>query len=137
MTAAYKKRAKGGWCGGKSHKEESNRGERNYEDKEIQEQLEETSKVRKAVKKTYSDKDINRTLSKMRWIHKFSHGNVENLNKKDPNARGDWFQSIRQEYYQEYKKLLPEVTKLLERQDLPAKVRRQVIEVLTLFNVTI
>jgi len=134
MTAAYKKRAKGGW---NKDKDVSNSKERSYEDKDIQDQLEEVSKVRKAVKKTYNNKDIQRQLSSLRWIAKFSKGDVESLNKRNPNMRGDWFEGIRQGYYQDYKKLIPEVTKLLERDDIPAKIRRQVIEVLTLFNITV
>lgn len=35
----YKKRAKSGWCGGKAYKNDSNRKERNYEKKEIQEEI--------------------------------------------------------------------------------------------------
>lgn len=135
MTSAYRKRAKGGW---NNDKDVSNRKERNYEDHEIREQLEEnTEKVRKVVKKSYSDKDIARSLSRLRYIHKFvtnhAGGDVEALRLLKEG--GEWWKGIRQGYYQEYKKLLPEVVNLLTRDDLPAKILRQVREVLALFNI--
>jgi hypothetical protein len=136
MTAEYKKIAKQGWS---KDKKQSNRKLRNHEPIEIAEQLSEESPVRKVVKKSYNEKDITRTLSSLRYIHKFvlrhCSGDVDKL--KFPDINSEWFSGVRQEYYQKYKKLIPEVTKLLERDDLPSKVRRQVIEVLTLFNIPI
>jgi hypothetical protein len=135
MTSAYRKRAKGGWS---KDKDVSNRKERSYEDSEIREQLEEnTGKVRKVVKKSYSDKEVTSLLSSLRYIYKFAlnhaHGDVENL--KFPECSGEWFNKIRQEYYQDYKKKLPRLIKLLERDDLPKKIQRQIKEVLALFNI--
>lgn len=135
MTSAYRKRAKGGW---NNDKEVSNRKERNYEDHEIREQLEETTeKVRKVVKKTYSDKEITGLLSSLRYIYKFiqnhAQGDIEKLRYNDD--KDDWWKRHRQGYYQQYKKGIPKLQKLLERADLPKKVIRQIKEVLTLFKI--
>lgn len=140
MTAPYRKRAKGGWSGGKDQKESSNRSERAYEHSEIKEQLEEnTNKVRKVVKKTYSDKEITTLLSGLRYVRKFANnhagGDVEALRFPKEGDTDSWWTDVRNDYYQKYKTGIPKLQKLLEREDLPKKVQRQIKEVLALFNI--
>lgn len=135
---AYKKIAKQGW---NKDKKASNRKLRAYEEIEIAEQLEEKSSVGKAVKKkvSRSEKQIARDLSNLRFVFKFikrhtPNVDISDLKKPDPKY-SEWFNGIRQGYYQEYKKLIPEVSRALNRDDLPRKLRKQIIEVLQLFNI--
>lgn len=130
MTAEYKKRAKGGW---NNDKDVSNRKERSYEVREIQEQLTDTTKVTKATKKPKQDKDVTRLLSRMRFYHKLCKGDIEYFNK--PRPGNEWIRNYYQGYYQEYKKALPELIALSKRDDLPAKILRQIKEVLVLFGI--
>ncbi len=138
MTAEYKKIAKQGW---NKDKKQSNRKLRNHESIEIAEQLSDESPVRKVSKTLAAGecKEVARKLSSLRYVNKFVQqhcsGDPEKL--KLPTENGDWWNSRRREYNRQYKELIPEITKLLERDDLPAKIRRQVIEVLTLFNIPI
>lgn len=163
MTAAYKKRAKGVWNRDKGLSNSKERILSNQLEKEAsvadsafvedlilrnecneefnryllgewEEQVPEPFK-----KKKTNDKYITRLLSSLRYVHKFAQnhagGSVESLRLQD--NKSDWWNEIRQEYYQQYKKQIPELQKLLERDDLPSKLRRQMIEVLALFNIKI
>ena len=128
MTNPYKKRAKAGW---NSDKKESNRAERNYEETDIDDQLAETTKVGAKTKKAKSSKEDKKLLSIVRDLRfgiKFSGGNIENLNQA--KIGGDWYNRIRQSYYQKCKKGVPELKKALENKDLDKKVRKQIEEVL-------
>lgn len=130
MIRAYRKRAKGGW---NNDKEASNREERRYEGREIQEQLEEnTEKIRAVSKKKIKlNKDISYLLGNLRWIYKMCKGDLEALNKKH---KYDWIQAHNQKYYQQGKKQLVEAIEL-SKQELPNKLKRQVREVLALFGI--
>jgi len=128
MTNPYKKRAKAGW---NSDKKESNRAERNYEETDIDDQLAETTKVGAKTKKAKSSKEDKKLLSivrDLRFCVKLSGGDVESLSKASKNR--DWFDSIRQSYYQKCRKGIPELKKALENKDLDKKVRKQIEEVL-------
>lgn len=135
---AYKKIAKQGW---NRDKKASNRKLRAYAEIEITEQLEEKSSVGKAGSKKPDKihKHISIKLTQLRYIYKFAqrhaNGNVEDLRFPDPVLKSEWVAGIRQDYYQRYKKLVPKVCEALKRDDLPNKLRKQIIEVLQLFNI--
>jgi hypothetical protein len=161
MTEPYRKRAKGGW---NHDKDVSNRKERSYEARLVKDasiedsafvedlvirsecnqelnarlggyEVEESNTGKSKKKKDY--KKVISLLSSLRYIYNFAlnhaHGDVENL--RFPECSGEWFNRIRAEYYKDYKKKLPQVIKLLERDDLPKKIQRQIKEVLALFNI--
>lgn len=90
-------------------------------------------------KKKKGHKEITRILSSLRYVIKFAqnhaNGDVEMLRFSLPSPRGEWWNSIRHEYYQRYKTQTPELVKALERNDLPPKLRRQILEVLALFKI--
>lgn len=127
MTAAYKKRAKAGWNGGKAYKSESNRSERIYEAEDIAEQEREVEKSSKAKQRPSGEvREIKRLLSDVKFAIKLSGGDIETINVHDDS----WSGSIRQEYYQKYKKAIPALEKHLEQTEMDNKLRRNIEEVL-------
>lgn len=129
MVAEYKKRAKKGWTVGKGEKRSSNKIERKYVQSDIKDQTTEVTKVGKASdkkdKQTREQKEIMHLVRNVRFAFKLGRGDVESLRI----SRGDFFDSMCNKYYQEYKKAIPKLKEYL-KQDLPAKLKRQIREIL-------
>lgn len=126
MTAPYKKRAKGGWCGGKAHKEASNALERNFEPQDVAEQLAEETRYKAKKKPSRSNKKLLNMLRDVNFAIKFSRGDIENLNVHD----GTWLGGMKQERYQLCKRAVPYFQEELKRDDLDNKLRRRIEEAL-------
>lgn len=131
MTAPYKKRAKAGW---NSDKEVANRSERAYEEVDINDQVAETTKVgsKKKPKLSWKEKEIKRMLQDLKYAHKLSKGNIEDLNYKE--SRDSWSNQIRQVYYQKVKKYLPRIKLVVNDEDISNKVKKHMREILDMYG---
>jgi len=131
MVAEYKKRAKKGWTVGKGEKRSSNKIERKYIQSDINDSVAEETKVgkpsEKKDKQTKEHKEILRLVRDVKFALRLSGGMIERLRIRRGN--GDYFDSMNNEYYQKYKKNIPKLAEYLD-QDLPAKLKRQIREIL-------
>lgn len=128
MTAPYKKRAKAGW---NRDKAQSNRDERQYEAKDVEDHMAEETRRGPAKKKlSYKEREVKAMISDIRWALKIARGKGLESLKQSGTEPDSWMRSYYQRYYQLAMRAIPKLKVVANDADLPSKVRRQIAEIL-------
>lgn len=122
----YKKRAQNGWCKGKYYKNESNRSERQFEKKELREELEvyetdaehiypyKSSPSVKRARMTPAEREINKYSKLLAWYEKLV-GRYEGRTRTDVTDWASRFYNECKDKVLKYKEKINIIKKRIEK----------------------